>query len=293
MNSSTIQEILRAATKTLRQNNIQSPRLDAEVILAHQLHWERIKLITHNDSLLDQQQQRMYVKKIEKRAQGMPVQYIIQQQEFMGLNFFVCPDVLIPRPDTEILVEAAIEQAESMKKPLTILDIGTGSGAVALSLAYFIKEAQVHTVDISAAALKVAQRNAIKLFLQDRVQFYCGDLFFPLGEELLGQVDLLVSNPPYIPKHDIQKLQQEIAYEPALALDGGIDGLDFYRKIIAQGQKFLSVQGKILLEVGQHQAHPVSEMLEKENVFQYVIMRKDLAGIKRVVIASRNSEETV
>ena len=285
MNPSTIHEVLITATQKLNQHNIKTSRLDSEVILAHQLNWERIKLITHNNEVLDQKQQNIYFQKIEQRAQGMPVQYITGQQEFMGLRFHVTPDVLIPRPDTEILIEAAIEQAQSMKKPLTIVDIGTGSGAIALSLAHFIKDSQVHTIDISPPAIEIAKRNALKLSLQDQVTFYLGDLFSPLGEDFLGKVDLLVSNPPYIPKKDIPKLQREVGYEPALALNGGSDGLDFYRKIIKEGYKFLSPQGEILFEVGQHQADLVAEMFKRDKVFNYVIMRKDLAGIDRVVIA--------
>jgi release factor glutamine methyltransferase len=288
MNPLSIHKAIIEATQILKQANIQTPRLDAEVILAHQLNWKRLDLITRSNETLDREQQDTFYKKINQRAQGVPVQYITGLQEFMGLDFNVSPDVLIPRPDTEILIEAAIEEANSMKSPLTIVDIGTGSGAIALSLAHFIKGSKVHTIDISPRALEVAKGNAVKLSLQDNVSFFLGDVFSPLGEEFYGKVDLLVSNPPYIPKDDILKLQREVGYEPELALDGGLDGLDFYRRIIKEGQKFLSSQGRILFEVGHDQAQMVENIL-REYGFKYVIIKKDLSGIERVVIAKVNS----
>lgn len=289
MNPSSIHEALIDATQKLKQVNIETPRLDAEVILAHQLNWKRLDLITRSNEILDREQQNTYSNKIEQRVLGVPVQYITGKQEFMGLDFNVSPDVLIPRPDTEVLIEAAIEEANAMKLPLNIVDIGTGSGAVALSLAHFIKDSQVHTIDISPRALEVAKGNAVKLSLQEQVSFYLGDVFSPLGEEFIGKVDLLVSNPPYIPKDDIPKLQREVGYEPALALDGGLDGLDFYRRLIKEGQKFLSSQGRILFEVGHDQAQIVADMLRNCEIFKYVIIKKDLAGIERVVISRVNT----
>lgn len=285
----TIKQLLIDATKKLKESSIDTPRLDAEVILAHQLGWQRIDLILKSDDKMDEKQQKIYYDKIEQRIQGKPVQYITEQQEFMGLTFRVTPDVLIPRPDTEILVEAAIEESNFMKKPFRILEIGTGSGAIALSLAYYIMESLVYTVDISADAIKVAKENARNLSLTKRIHFYLGDLFDPLGEKLCGKVDLLVSNPPYISHNEIADLQKEVQnYEPILALDGGEDGLDFYRRLIQEGQRFLSPQGRMIFEVGYNQAQEVCRMLEEKGIFGEIVMKKDLAGIDRTIIARKN-----
>lgn len=283
-----IRQLLANATRQLKEGRLPTPRLDAEVILAHQLGLERIDLITKSNEMIDTTQRQIYEHRIQERLQGKPVQYITGQQEFMGLTFQVTPAVLIPRADTEILVETVIEYSKSMKKPLTVVDIGTGSGAIGLSLGYYIMESIVHTVDISQKALEVARQNAKSLCLKERVYFYIGHLLSPLGEELVGKVDLLVSNPPYIPHEDIAHLQKEVAkYEPLLALDGGEDGLDFYRKIMGQTPKFLSPQGKIFLEVGHNQAQRVADMMENQKIFEEIEIKKDLAGMDRVVIGTR------
>ncbi|RBP37052.1 peptide chain release factor N(5)-glutamine methyltransferase [Garciella nitratireducens] len=284
----TINQLLMNGTKKLKQASMNTARLDAEVILAHQLGCNRIDLIINCNDEVDEKQQKLYYDKIKERIQGKPVQYIVGQQEFMGLPFKVTPDVLIPRPDTEILVESAIEEAKSMKKPLIILDIGTGSGAIALSLAHYIMESLVYTVDISPEAIEVAQENAKHLSLTQRVYFYLGDLMTPLEKELYGKVDLLVSNPPYIPHHEIANLQKEVRdYEPTIALDGGKDGLEFYRRILKEGEKLLSFQGKMIFEVGYDQAQSVFDILKESKIFNEIAIQKDLAGIDRTIIARK------
>ena len=282
----TIHQILLDAVNILKQNNVQTPRLDAEVILAHLLGWDRIDLITRSREVLDQDLEQEYYHFIQERAAGKPVQYITGQQEFMGLNFKVTPDVLIPRPDTEILVETAIKEAGTMEPPLTILDVGTGSGAISISLAHYIKGAHIHSIDISPKALGVAMENARLHSLEHRVTFYQGDLFDPIDDLLRSRVDLLVSNPPYIPTHQIPNLQREVRYyEPTLALDGGEDGLDYYRRIIQEGEKFLSPRGCLILEIGHDQGARVAELLKCKKRLRDVIIVDDLAGIGRVVRA--------
>ena len=282
----TIHQILLDAVNILKQNNVQTPRLDAEVILAHLLGWDRIDLITRSREVLDQDLEQEYYHFIQERAAGKPVQYITGQQEFMGLNFKVTPDVLIPRPDTEILVETAIKEAGTMEPPLTILDVGTGSGAISISLAHYIKGAHIHSIDISPKALGVAMENARLHSLEHRVTFYQGDLFDPIDDLLRSRVDLLVSNPPYIPTHKIPNLQREVRYyEPTLALDGGEDGLDYYRRIIQEGEKFLSPRGCLILEIGHDQGARVAELLKCKKRLRDVIIVDDLAGIGRVVRA--------
>ena len=282
----TIHQILLDAVNILKQNNVQTPRLDAEVILAHLLGWDRIDLITRSREVLDQDLEQEYYHFIQERAAGKPVQYITGQQEFMGLNFKVTPDVLIPRPDTEILVETAIKEAGTMEPPLTIVDVGTGSGAISISLAHYIKGAHIHSIDISPKALGVAMENARLHSLEHRVTFYQGDLFDPIDDLLRSRVDLLVSNPPYIPTHQIPNLQREVRYyEPTLALDGGEDGLDYYRRIIQEGEKFLSPRGCLILEIGHDQGARVAELLKCKKRLKDVIIVEDLAGIGRVVRA--------
>lgn len=284
----TIHQLLAEATQRLREKGIASPRLDAEVILSHQLGIERIDLIIKANTLLNSVEEERYKKKIEERVQGRPTQYITGHQEFMGLDFKVNSKVLIPRPDTEILVEEAMKEAKAMKNPLTILEIGTGSGAIALSLAHFIKGSYIHTVDISPEASHLAQENAKSLHLDQKVSFYIGDLFELIPKDFIDKVDLLVSNPPYIPKEEIKKLQREVKeYEPLLALDGGEDGLDFYRRIIKEGKEFLSLQGKMILEVGHDQGARVARLMEEEDFFDKIELKKDLAGINRVVLGER------
>jgi release factor glutamine methyltransferase len=282
----TIHHILLEAVNILKEHNINTPRLDGEVILAHLLDCKRIDLILKHDEVLDKEQEREYIKRINLRAQGMPVQYITGNQEFMGLDFHVTPDVLIPRPDTEILVEEAIQEASLMDKPLIIVEIGTGSGAIALSLAHYIKDAQVHTIDISPKAIAIAKKNAKKLSLEEKVVFYHGDLLSPIEGILEGKVDLLVSNPPYIPSKDILNLQREVKdFEPLLALDGGEEGLDFYERIIDQGLGYLSNQGKIIFEIGYDQGEKVSSILKRKKIFKEINIIKDLASLDRVVLA--------
>ena len=282
----TIHQILLDAVEILKKNNIQTPRLDGEVILAHLLDYNRVDLIIRYNEVLDKEQEKEYFDKIKLRAKGMPVQYITGHQEFMGLDFHVTPDVLIPRPDTETLVELAIQEANSMDKPLTIVDIGTGSGAIALSLAHYIKDVQIHTIDISSKAIEIAKKNAKSLSLEKKVDFYQGDLLSPIKGLLEGKVDLLVSNPPYITSKDMLSLQREVKdFEPSLALDGGMEGLDFYDKIINQGMDYLSYQGKIILEIGHDQGEEVSSILRGKNIFKYINIVKDLGGLDRVVLA--------
>ena len=278
--------MLTDAVSILKENNINTPRLDGEVILAHLLDCKRIDLILKHDEVLDKEQEREYIKRINLRAQGMPVQYITGNQEFMGLDFHVTPDVLIPRPDTEILVEEAIQEASLMDKPLIIVEIGTGSGAIALSLAHYIKDAQVHTIDISPKAIEIARKNAKNLSLEEKVIFHQGDLLSPIKGILDGKVDILVSNPPYIPSKDILSLQREVQFhEPSLALDGGIEGLDFYKRIIDEVLDFLSHQARLIFEIGHDQGDRVSGMIREMGIFSDIRIIKDLASLDRVVLA--------
>ncbi|MDF2545637.1 MAG: prmC [Anaerosolibacter sp.] len=285
-----IQDALREAVERLEAINIMTPLLDAEVLLCHVLDMDRLFLYVHRDRELTEDQLKTYSSMVAKRLEGVPVQYIVNKQEFMSLDFYVEEGVLIPRPDTEILVESVLAWAKEQgdQHNLIIADLGTGSGAITVSLAYYLRESFVYSVDISPKALSIGRKNAKILGVEERIGFVHGDLFEPLREKGLENcLDILVSNPPYIPKKEIDKLQTEVAkYEPKLALDGGEDGLDFYRRIIDEAYVFLKNGGLIALEVGHDQGETIKKMMEHKNIYADIRKIKDLSDIERVVVAT-------
>lgn len=276
----TIGRILKWTEQYFKQKNIESPRLDAEVLLSHILGRERIYLYVHFDEPLEPTELARYREAIKQRVQRVPVAYIIGEKEFMGLTFKVTADTLVPRPDTEILVQAAVERLRARGEAPRFADIGTGSGAICLSVLHFLPKAQADTVDISPAARAIAEENAAALEVADRVTFHTGDLLAPLA----GSYDAILSNPPYIPDDDIAALAPEVRLkEPHTALAGGKDGLDFYRRLTADAPALLKDGGFLALEVGIHQAAPVAALAVPS--FSRTEILKDYAGIERVVIA--------
>ena len=220
----TISSLLNWTVNYFKSKNIESARLDAEVLLSHVLGQERIYLYVHFDEPMEKAELSKFREYVKKRAQHMPVAYIIGEKEFMGLPFKVTPDTLIPRPDTEILVENVLANADN-QGAVKIADIGTGSGAIILSLLANLPKAQGKTVDIAAKAVEVAKENAQSLQVADRCEFFVGDLFAPFAESG-DKFDIIVSNPPYIPQADIATLEADVrAYEPVSALTDGGDGL--------------------------------------------------------------------
>lgn len=276
----TIGRILKWTEQYFKQKNIESPRLDAEVLLSHILGRERIYLYVHFDEPLEPTELARYREAIKQRVQRVPVAYIIGEKEFMGLTFKVTADTLVPRPDSEILVQAAVERLRARGEAPRFADIGTGSGAICLSVLHFLPKAQADTVDISPAARAIAEENAAALEVADRVTFHTGDLLAPLA----GSYDAILSNPPYIPDDDIATLAPEVRLkEPHTALAGGKDGLDFYRRLTADAPALLKDGGFLALEVGIHQAAPVAALAVPS--FSRTEILKDYAGIERVVIA--------
>jgi len=283
-------EILRKGCTILKDNNISAPRLEAEMLMAHILECERHDLYLARDWELDEAQKQRYFALVEKRASGYPIQYIINRREFMGLEFFVDRRVLIPRADTEILVEHVIDWASQQNRDLHILDLGTGSGAIAVSLSVFIPQVHVTAVDISHEALEVARYNARLHGVHERITFLEGDLFAPLYNcPDIQLFDAVVSNPPYIPTEDIETLEIEVRdHEPRIALDGGDDGLEFYRRL-AEGCADCLIHGGLLaVEVGYGQSGAVKAILKDTGYFQNIGAARDLAGIERVVYAIYN-----
>lgn len=280
----TIGSILKWTEQYFGTRGIDSPRLDAEVLLSHVLGKERIYLYVHFDEPLEAPELAAYREYIKQRVARQPVAYIIGRREFMGLSFRVTPAVLVPQPDTEILVQAALDRLAA-KPAARVADIGTGSGAIVLSLLYYRKELQASAVDISADALAVAAENAASLGVAERVMFCEGDLLAPLAGQ---QFDAIVSNPPYIPTADIAGLAPEVrTAEPMGALDGGADGLVFYRRLVADAPALLASDGFLAMEVGIHEAAPVAALAQASGAFARTEVLKDLAGIERVVVCWR------
>lgn len=284
----TIGSILKWTEQYFCSKGVESPRLDAEVLLSHILQKERIYLYVHFDEPLEAPELERFREMIKKRIQRIPVAYIIGEREFMGLCFHVSPAVLIPRPDTEILVEAAIERLKKTGGQ-RFADIGTGSGAIALSVVHYLPESAACAVDLSAEALAVARENADQLGLSERVEFFCGDLYQPVKTR---RFDAILSNPPYIPKADIAGLEPEVReFEPFSALDGGADGLDFYRRLVKEGEELLLPGGFMAFEVGIYQAQEVAALANASQSLGHAEILQDYSGIDRVVILWKQEEK--
>ena len=256
---------------------------EAELVLTHLLNCDRVSLYLNKDTDLGEDKSLLISSILKRRIKGEPVQYILGTTEFMGLEFKVDKRVLIPRPETEILVEAAIEAIkESGITSPEILDLGTGSGCIAISLAKNIPDCKITATDISPEALEVATRNAY--LNQVQIEFMRSDLFAALGPQ---RFDLIISNPPYVSTQELNTLAKEISFEPVLALEAGFDGLDFYRRIISQAAGWLKEGGLLVFEVGQNQAGRVRDMLRWREKFDDVSIIKDYNNIQRVVIAKK------
>lgn len=274
----TVAEVLKAATIQLEANGIDTPRLDAEILLAHVLKWRRLTLYVDAEKNLPLESILRFNDLINQRLKKIPVAYLTGTKDFMGLSFAVNQNVLIPRPDTENLTELVGEYLRGIGGGI-FADLGTGSGAICISILKFVKSARAVAVDISSEALEVAKFNAIKFHVDDRIKFFCGDLFAPLTGKIFNSI---VSNPPYIPTTALETLQSEVKKEPRIALDGGEDGLNFYRRIVSKAPKFLVDGGLLAVEIGINQAVAVKALFA-ENNFVDVEIFKDLAGIERVV----------
>ena len=275
-----IKDVIRKGMIDLKVNGIQEPNLKARLLMQHILNKPRQYLLVHDTDMLTLRQQVDYFKAIKKLKQGVPLQHITNMQEFMKLNFYVSQDVLIPRPDTEILVEEVINIAKKIRAK-KILDLCTGSGAIAVSLAKYIEDSQITATDISEKALRVAKLNAKNNDVEDKITFIKSDLFKEIPKE---KYDIIVSNPPYIRKEEIERLDREVKKEPHIALDGGEDGLDFYRKIIHNSEEYLKFNGYLCLEIGYDQKIDVIELIENEEKYKDTYSKKDLYGNDRIVI---------
>lgn len=281
----TIAKTLRWAEGYLAKRGVPSPYVDAEYMLSHILGCQRQALLIYPDRVLKDDEVTQFNACIERRGMREPLQYIIGEVEFRGFLFKVNKDVLIPRPETELLVDEVVKSVT--KKDATILDVCTGSGCIAVCIARELIDSKVYAVDISEGALAVARENAAMHGVGERITFLSGDLFGAISSlNLKGMIDVIVSNPPYVSAEEMQELQPEIRdYEPASALYGGKDGLDFYRRIIQESQYYLAAGGYIVMEMGYGQAGMIKELIESENKFINIEITKDMAGIGRTISA--------
>lgn len=283
----TIKKLLLWTTHYFQEHHLDSPRLDAELLLAHVLHKQRIYLYTDFDLIVEPSELSMYREYIKKRVSGVSTAAIIGEKEFMGLTFKVNEDVLIPRPDTETWLEKVIQYHRN-EQGLTVADLGTGSGAILLSFLYYCREDTGVGVDISEKALALAEENGKNLKMDDRVTWRRGDYLTALEEGEL--FDGILTNPPYIPTGDIRALAEEVRHEPMNALDGGADGLTFYRKLAEGAAEHLKDGGFLAAEFGIHQAADVVNLLKETGKFDSFEVITDYGGIERAVYCRKKAE---
>jgi release factor glutamine methyltransferase len=276
---------LTEAVHILKGCGCVSPRLDAEVLLSACLRKDRTRFHIDREQPLTEKDHREFRRLIERRRHGEPIAYIVGRKEFWSLPFEVNSHVLIPRPETEILVEEVLKVCSGLKaRNLRILEIGTGSGAISVSLAHELKNAQIVATDMSQDAINIASRNAQINNVANQISFLSGNLFEPVS----GKFDIIVSNPPYISKEEYDRLPTGVRdFEPELALLSGADGTSFHRKIIKAGSIYLKPRGWIFMEIGAGQRDRVEYMLNASNLYDNIAFRADYAGIERVSVARR------
>lgn len=275
-----IKQALEEARNILKSNNFEDSNIIAKELLSYVLKKDKVYLTINSDTALTDTEYAEFTKYIEQIIDGKPLQYITQKQEFMGMDFFVNEDVLIPQPDTEILVETVLDICKKYdKQSLRILDLCTGSGAIAISLSKILNT-QVFASDVSIKALKVAEKNNV--MNNTKVEFIESNLFEKINGE---KFDIIVSNPPYIKNEEIKSLSKQVQNEPYIALAGGEDGLDFYRKIIDEAYKYINKNGYLCLEIGYDQKEDLIKLIKQNENYEYENCIKDLSNNDRCIIA--------
>jgi release factor glutamine methyltransferase len=281
----TVLEAIQRGTDFLLKRGVESARLNTELLLAHALKLPRLKLYLDFQRILSEEEVAATRELVQRRGAREPLQQIIGSTSFCGLEITVTPQVLIPRSETELLAEKAWLYLNALGRPGKVLDVATGSGCISVSIASQSPQAVIHASDISVPALEVARENAKRLHFSERVQFHHSDLFQNLPSDLV--VDLIVSNPPYIPTAEIELLAPEVRqFDPLLALDGGADGLDFFRLFAKKAQFLLSEHGRLMLEFGDGQAPALVTLFEGMD-WSSIEIAKDYTGRARILIAER------
>ncbi|MCK4534287.1 MAG: peptide chain release factor N(5)-glutamine methyltransferase [Syntrophobacterales bacterium] len=279
-----IQELLQQTRSDLDVRELPTPGLDAELLLAFSIDRERHFLYAHPAKELSGVELKRFRALVARRIKGEPVAYITGRKEFWSLGFEVTPDVLIPRPDTEILVEEVLKLSlREGERDIRILEIGTGSGAISIALASELKNAFITATDFSPKVLAVAMRNAVNNNMEEKISFLCGDIFEPVAEKF----DIIVSNPPYISEGEFRLLAPEVRkYEPRQALVAGPEGTEFHRKLACDGERFLEKNGWLVMEMGAGQRFAIEKML-KDKDYCDITFRSDYAGVERVAMAKK------
>lgn len=289
LEATTVREALQEGVGFLSRMGVPSARIDAELLLGMVLRQSREGLYLNGDGMLKTGERELYDQALWRRGQREPLAYITGEREFWSLDFIVSPHVLVPRPETECLVEVAVEHARHFDAnlPLKILDLGTGSGVVAVSLTMELGDSQVWATDVSVEALKVAEVNADRHRVRGKIRFLQGDLYQPFAVEPVF-FHMVVSNPPYVLRGEIENLSPEVRdWEPRCALDGGVDGLDLYRRIIEQGHCYLVDEGLMVLEIGAFMGEEVSRLFARADRYSVASVYRDYAGRDRVVVARK------
>ena len=272
-----VKELKKIGINKLEEYKVDDVIYKAEKLLQYVLNINKVDLIINDNRIVDSKSEKRYLESIEEMIQGKPLQYITHMQEFMKLNFYVDENVLIPQPDTEILVEKVINIIK-MDKSVNVLDLCTGSGAIAVSIKKYMEDANVYASDVSKDALNIAKLNAKNN--NANIYFIKSNMFENIKDL---KFDIIVSNPPYIETRELEKLPKDVQHEPTLALDGGEDGLKFYKIIRDEGYKFLNDNGKILIEIGYNQNKSVTRLFEEDSNYKNMEVYKDLLKIDRVI----------
>lgn len=284
-----INDLLIYGRKYLLETNIENKPLKIRLLLEHILQMNKYELVINHTKEIDEYKIRNFEIGLEKIKNNIPIQYIINNQEFMKMNFYVDKNVLIPQPDTEILVEAVINYCKNItntipNKNIKILDLCTGSGAIAISIAKYVENTEIIATDVSTKAIQIAKLNAEKNLVHTKIKFIESDMFSNINDE---NFDIIVSNPPYIETDIISTLNAEVQKEPLLALNGGPDGLNFYRLIINNGGKYLKNNGKLFLEIGYNQKNSLFNLINNSAMFSNPSCIKDFGNNDRVIICER------
>ena len=278
-------ELLEWTTSYFDKHNIPTPRLDAEVLLGHLLEKSRLQLYLHFDMPVFQNDLTAFRELIKKRISRTPISYLTNHKEFMSLDFYIDERVLIPRPETEFIVETVLNSTNS--HPQRILEIGTGSGIIAISLAVNMPECEIIATDISNDALAVAEKNRDTHNCEERITLIQGDLYEPIQSQDSSKFNWIVSNPPYVASAEDSNISPDVLiHEPHIALFAGKDGLAIIRRLITEAPKFLHPEGQLILEIGDKQSEHVKELLDGQSEYKNYQIINDYAGIERVVVAS-------